>query len=224
MTPSKRNSQTNRDRTRRKNRQFQPPQKRSIWVLLVLLLLWSLCLGIGLAQAIEPLKSAVIPFQERDSTAQLATPSDAAKPDSTKPEATMTAAIGTVDVVPERKKLGQQLYLENCATCHIGLPPAVMPSQTWRSLLQDADHYGSTIKPLANPELQIVWQYLRDYSRPLSADEPVPYRIYQSSYFQLLHPRVKFPERASLTTCLSCHPGAGTYDFRSLSAEWQNAP
>jgi hypothetical protein len=235
MTHSpKRNSQLKRDRTRRKNRQFQPPRQRSIWVLLVLLLLWSLCLGIGLAQAIEPLKSAVIPLQERDSTAQLATPSDSAKPDSAKPDSAKpdsakpdsitTAAIGTVDVVPERQKLGQQLYLENCATCHIGLPPAVMPSQTWRSLLQDADHYGSTIKPLVNPEVQIVWQYLRDFSRPLGADESIPYRIYQSSYFQWLHPRVKFPERASLITCISCHPGAGTYDFRSLSAEWQNAP
>jgi mono/diheme cytochrome c family protein len=215
MTHSpKRNFQLNRDRTRRKNRQFQPPRQRSIWVLLVLLLLWSLCLGIGLAQATEPLKRAAIPFQEHASTAPLTA--------SSEPE--RTAEIGTVDVVPERYKLGQQLYLENCATCHIGLPPAVMPTQTWRSLLPDADHYGTTIKPLGSPEVQIVWQYLRDYSRPLTAEEPVPYRIYQSSPFQLLHPRVQFPARASLTTCLSCHPGAGTYDFRSLSAEWQNAP
>jgi len=218
MTHSfKRNSRLNRDRTSRTNRRSQPPRQRSIWVLLILLLLWSLCLGIGLAQAIEPLKPTAIPFQERDSTAQLAAPSDA------KPAAT-TAAIGTVDVVPERYKLGQQLYLENCATCHLGLPPAVMPSQTWRSLLQDANHYGVTIKPLGNPEVQIVWKYLRDYSRPLGAEEPVPYRVHQSSYFKLLHPRVKFPERVSLITCISCHPGAGTYDFRSLSAEWQNAP
>lgn len=218
MTHSfKRNSRLNRDRTRRTNRRSQPPRQRSIWVLLILLLLWSLCLGIGLAQAIEPLKPTAIPFQERDSKAQLATPSVA------KPAAT-TAAIGTVDIVPERYKLGQQLYLENCATCHLGLPPAVMPTQTWRSLLQDADHYGATIKPLASPEVQIVWQYLRDFSRPLTAEEPIPYRVYQSSPFKLLHPRVKFPERASLITCISCHPGAGAYDFRSLSAEWQNAP
>ncbi len=214
---SKRNSRLNRDRTRHTNRRSQPPQQRSIWVLLILLLLWSLCLGIGLAQAIEPLKPTVIPFQERDSTAQLVTPSEA------KPTAP-PAAIGTVDIVPERYKLGQQLYLENCATCHLGLPPAVMPTQTWRSLLQDANHYGATIKPLVNPEVQIVWQYLRDYSRAIGAEEPVPYRVYQSSTFKLLHPRVKFPERASLITCISCHPGAGTYDFRSLSAEWQNAP
>ncbi len=216
MTLPKRNP-LNRDRTRRTNRQFQPPRQRSIWVLLVLLLLWSLCWGIGLAQAIEPLKSTAIPFQERDSTAQLTAPSDATKPDT-------PIEIGTVDVVPERYKLGQQLYLDNCATCHIALPPAVMPSQTWRSLLQDADHYGVTIKPLGNPEVQIVWKYLRDYSRSLGAEEAVPYRVYQSSMFKVLHPRVKFPERASLITCISCHPGAGTYDFRSLSAEWQNAP
>jgi hypothetical protein len=182
--------------------------------LLILLLLWSLCLGIGLAQATEPLKPAANLAQGQPSTAQ----------PSTSPDSVKIAAIGTVDTVPERYKLGQQLYLKNCATCHIALSPAVLPSQTWRSLLQDTNHYGTTLQPLDSLEVQIVWQYLRDYSRLLGVEEQIPYRVYQSSYFKALHPRVKFSERVSLTTCISCHPGAGAYDFRSLSAEWQNAP
>ncbi len=43
-----------------------------------------------------------------------------------------TEEIGTVDIIPDRYQLGQELYLENCASCHIGIPPAVLPTQTWQ--------------------------------------------------------------------------------------------
>lgn len=177
-----------------------------MFVLLLLLLTWSLCLGWGLAQAKEP--RAIEP------TAQPLPVSSPAQP----------AAIGTVDVVPNSFKLGQDLYLENCASCHIGLPPQVMPTETWRQLIQDSQHYGAQIQPLVAPNLQVVWQYIRTFSRPQSADEEIPYRVYQSRYFKALHPKVKLPTRAGLTSCISCHSGAGKYDFRSLTAEWQNAP
>lgn len=176
-------------------------------VLLLLLLLWSVCLGVGLAQATEPRLPEITQSSQ-----------------SPKPGAVSEAAIGTVDVVPDRLQRGQKLYLENCATCHVGVPPAVMPSQTWRELIQDAEHYGVTIRPLGSPEVQILWQYLREFSRPLADGEQTPYRIYQSRLFKALHPRVKFTEKISLNSCNSCHPGAGAYDFRSLTAEWQNAP
>lgn len=179
---------------------------RSMFVLLLLLLTWSLCLGWGLAQAQEP--RAIEPI------AQPLPASSAAQP----------AAIGTVDVVPSSFKLGQDLYLENCASCHIGLPPQVMPTETWRQLIQDSQHYGAQIQPLVAPNLQVVWQYIRTSSRPQSADEEIPYRVYQSRYFKALHPKVKLPTRVGLSSCASCHPGAGKYDFRSLTAEWQNAP
>jgi len=192
-------------------RRSLPERRRSWFVLVLLLLVWSICLGMGLSQATEP------------RTTERSTTSDIAQAAGVVGE-TKTAAIGTVDVVPPRFQLGQKLYLENCATCHIGVPPAVLPSQTWRQLIQDADHYGATIRPLQSPELQILWQYLREYSRPLAEGESTPYRIERSGIFRVLHPRVKFTEKVSLTSCNSCHPGAGAYDFRTLSAEWQNAP
>lgn len=179
-------------------------QERSLIVLLLLLLTWSLCLGWGLAQAKEP--RAIAPV---------------AQP---LPASTVVQPIGTVDAIPKGFKLGQEIYLENCASCHIGIPPQVMPTETWRQLIQDSQHYGAQIQPLVAPNLQIVWQYIRTFSRPQSADEEIPYRIYQSRYFKALHPKVKLPTRVGLSSCLSCHPGADKYDFRSLTAEWQNAP
>lgn len=129
--------------------------------------------------------------------------------------------IGTVDVVPERYQLGQELYLENCATCHIAVPPAVLPTQTWQRILQDSQHYGVNIKPLVDPSRLIVWQYLQTFSRSQAKEEETPYRLNESRYFKALHPQVKLPRPIELSSCVSCHPSAADFNFRSLSPEWQ---
>lgn len=131
--------------------------------------------------------------------------------------------IGTVDRVPERYQLGQQLYLENCATCHIALPPQVLPMETWLRLLQDSEHYGQTLKLLVDPPRLLVWNYLQAFSRPQSKEEEIPYRVASSRFFKALHPRVKLPQPATLGSCVTCHPGASQYNFRKLTPEWENS-
>ena len=174
-------------------------RRRSPIVLFILLLLWSTIVGWGIT-LLTP-----IPAQSQSSS--------------------QLSSIGTVDIVPQRYQLGQQLYLENCASCHIGIPPAVLPTETWRDILEDEQHYGKKISPLVDPERLIVWEYLRTFSRVQSPDEErTPYRVNQSRYFKALHPRVKLPLNISIGNCRTCHPGAGEYDFRTLSSEWQNAP
>lgn len=131
---------------------------------------------------------------------------------------------GTVDRIPERYQLGQQLYLENCATCHIGVPPQVLPTETWRRLLQDPQHYGQTIKLLVDPPRLLVWNYLQTFSRAQAKDEELAYRVASSRYFKALHPKVKMSQPASISSCVTCHPGASQYNFRNLTAEWENSP
>lgn len=163
-------------------------RRRSQFVVLLIILLWSVTVGWGLAIATNAQSS---------------------------PE------IGTVDVVPSRFQLGQELYLENCATCHLALPPAVMPTQTWQRLLQDQQHYGVTLPQLVDPPRLLIWNYLRNFSRPLLKEEPTPYRLGESRYFRALHPNVKLPRQVEIGSCISCHPGATEYDFRRLSPEWE---
>jgi hypothetical protein len=153
----------------------------------LLVLFWSVLLGIGLAHA-------------------------------------TTASTGTVDVVPDRYQLGQSLYVESCSACHIALPPAVMPTQTWRDLIQDSQHYGTTITPPVDPQRLAIWQYLQTYSRGLNPNETAPYRIQQSRFFKALHPRVEFSQPVNLGSCTTCHPGATQFDFRSLTPEAENTP
>jgi len=165
--------------------------KRQFFGLLLVIVTWSLAMGWLLALA---------------TNAQSATP---------------TAEIGTVDVVPAQYQLGQELYLENCSTCHIGLPPAVLPTQTWKNLLQDSQHYGAQLKPLVDPPRILVWKYLSTFSRVKRDDEETPYRLNDSRYFKALHPGVKLPRPVQLGSCVSCHQGASDYNFRRLTAEWK---
>ncbi len=126
--------------------------------------------------------------------------------------------IGTVDAVPKDLQLAQEVYLAKCATCHHGIPPAVLPTETWQAILEDSNHYGIPWEPLRNPELALSWKYLRTYSRTLNPNETVPYRIEKSRYFKILHPGVEISTPITLNQCASCHPGAAQFNYRTLSA------
>ncbi|NJK72705.1 MAG: cytochrome C [Synechococcaceae cyanobacterium SM2_3_60] len=112
-----------------------------------------------------------------------------------------------------RYQPGAQVYLAACATCHIALPPEVFPSETWRRVLVDINHYGVQIEVLQEPFLQMAWEYLRDFSRGRAENESVPYRIRESRLFRALHPGVTMPADQGVNSCLGCHPRANLGDF-----------
>lgn len=185
-----------------------PTRIRSVWryprwLMLTLLVCWSIILGWGLAQAQTPIPTPTPP------------------PAS---ENFYTPPTDTVDLVPERYQLGQQLYLENCATCHVGLPPAIMPSQTWAQILPDSQHYGVQVTPLTEPSLQILWSYVSTYSRPVRPNEEIPYRLRQSRFFKALHPKVEFLQPINVQSCVTCHPAAAQFNYRSLTPESEKSP
>ncbi|MFM7371574.1 MAG: cytochrome C, partial [Sphaerospermopsis kisseleviana] len=47
---------------------------------------------------------------------------------ATSTQAANPPEIGTVDVVRAQYKLGKELYIEKCSTCHLALPPEVFPT------------------------------------------------------------------------------------------------
>jgi cytochrome c5 len=116
--------------------------------------------------------------------------------------------------------LGQELYTKNCSICHLTIPAAVFPSETWRQLLSDSAHYGARIELPIGPERLLVWQYLRDYSRELIPNEPTPYRFGESRLFRALHPKVDLPRELTARSCLACHPAAVAGNFRRLDPRW----
>ncbi len=163
-------------------------RRRSL--LTIILLSICFCLGWGLAQGIQP-SAAESVIESRE--------------------------IGTVDPVLAGYQMGQKLYLENCATCHIAIPPAVLPSQTWFDLLQDPNHYGKQLPTINGFDLRLMWNYLGTYSRSLREDEQVPYRLTRARHFYALHPQVDLPRPVKVESCITCHPKANVFNFR----EWQ---
>ena len=193
----------------RRSARFPHSQKRkhrraSLLVLLGLVLLWSACMGWMLARSADV--------------------SLAASPLNQVSQVPATSLNGTVDPIPQKYQLGAELYLKNCATCHIGLPPEVLPSETWRRLLMEpSGHYGKQVAPIQKLQVKLIWQYLRAFSRPLREEEALPFRMERSRFFKALHPRVDLPRTIRPNTCASCHPGASNYDFRRLTPEWETA-
>ena len=184
--------------------------------LTLLLILFTVLMGIGLAQAIEP-KS--IPNRIQPTLQPTVQPTVQPSTQS------KIQPVIQPDPISDRDKVGQTLYLENCATCHLGIPPAVMPTQTWQALLQDPQHYGINIELPQGTDRRLIWNYIKNASRPIADKiDRVPYRIGDSRYFRALHPKIKFAEKPTLTTCITCHPSAQAFNFRTLTPEAEKSP
>lgn len=190
--------------------QGRSPRSSRVLALLVPLVLLTGLLGLGLEQAwAQPPNWATVALAEvRPEPTELAVP---------------PVTVAAVDAVPEQMQLGEQIYLRECSTCHIAPSPAVLPTQTWATLLINPDHYGQQIDVLQRPSIDLVWEYIQFTSRPMMENETAPDRIRDSRFFRALHPRVEI-ERADLGSCMSCHPNAWDYDYRTLSPEWADAP
>jgi len=127
----------------------------------------------------------------------------------------------SLEPIPERFQAGRETYLESCSSCHIAIPPEVMPTETWRKILEKPqNHYGSSVNLVSLNQI-LIWQYMKYYSRPLNQDEQTPQHLDESRYFKALHPAIPLPEPLTLKTCITCHPSANSFDFRDLSNQWQ---
>ncbi|MGF1487959.1 MAG: cytochrome C [Prochloraceae cyanobacterium] len=126
--------------------------------------------------------------------------------------------VASIDPVTKPYQLGQQFYVENCSSCHIPLPPEVLPTATWKTILENPqDHYGVELEQLYGPQRLLIWNYLRDFSRSLMAEEPEPQYLARSRYFKAIHPQVEFSEPISVRTCITCHPSADRFNYRIIS-------
>ena len=123
---------------------------------------------------------------------------------------------------PENLNLGKQLYLENCSGCHIPLPPQIFPTDSWQNILNKRrNHYGESLPKTNNLTNQLIWNYLRFYSRPSLTGETTPKYITNSRYLKALHPQIDLPKPTTHQSCAVCHPGTAELNYRSLSQDWE---
>ena len=128
--------------------------------------------------------------------------------------------INNLEPMSDSQKIGQQLYLETCASCHVPIPPSVLPTETWRDLLsKPQNHYGINLPEVVSVTQLVIWKYLRTFSRILNVDEPKPKFVAQSRYFKALHPKVELPKPVTHQSCIVCHPNAQQMDYRTLTED-----
>lgn len=139
-----------------------------------------------------------------------------------------SGTLKSTNAVPSRYQAGYDAYLETCSGCHLPIPPEVLPSESWKKLLEQPDkHYGTSLTgstELNRLTQRLMWDYLSAFSRPLSINEPLPLYVEQSRYFKALHPRVDLPKPTTSKTCVVCHPNAAQFNYRTLAPEWEDAP
>lgn len=136
----------------------------------------------------------------------------------------ISAVLGysLAQVNPNNYQVGQEIYLQNCSTCHTPIPAEVLPIETWQEILErPGNHYGTSLPPLSNLNVRLIWTYIRNSSRPLLEGELQPEFITQSRYFRALHPQVDLPQPVTHQSCILCHPGANQLDYISLSSEFE---
>ncbi len=110
-----------------------------------------------------------------------------------------------VDLIPAQHQLGAEIYAQQCGSCHVALPPQVLPTQAWRDVITSSQHYGLQIQLPDSLRQQAMWEYLQTFSRLYEDNESLTYRVARSRFFKALHPDVEFETPVQIGSCASCH-------------------
>lgn len=112
-------------------------------------------------------------------------------------------------------------YLQECGSCHVAYPPALLPAASWRRLMSGLDrHFGSDAALDAATTRAISdWLQANAASGSRRAEEPPEDRITRSAWFQREHRKVDaavwtLPSVKSAANCGACHTQADRGSFR----------
>ena len=119
--------------------------------------------------------------------------------------------------------IGTDIYLQNCASCHIPIPAEVLPTESWQDILNNTqNHYGTALPTSVKVNARLLWAYLRTSSRPANPGETLPQYVTNARYLKALHPQVDLPKPTTHQTCQLCHPSAAKLDYRTLSPDFSD--
>jgi hypothetical protein len=126
-------------------------------------------------------------------------------------------------------------YTDNCGACHFTYQPGLLPSDSWRKILENSeDHFGEPLDLDADAREEI-YVYLTSNAANTSSsklsqkimrclDGQTPLRITDIPYIRKEHHEigqsvVNRPSVGSLSNCIACHRDAdhGVYDDDRVS-------
>lgn len=130
---------------------------------------------------------------------------------------------------PDKTSSSQLLYEEECGSCHMAYPAALLPQRSWRKIMSTLDeHFGDNAE-LDSETHKTIAEYL-DSSKNQSASKRLkklhkgvrqnntPMRITELPYFKHEHDGIPDivktnPKVGSLSQCNRCHKDALTGGF-----------
>jgi mono/diheme cytochrome c family protein len=106
------------------------------------------------------------------------------------------------------------VYTAECASCHTGYPPGMLPARSWQRIMSGLDqHYGTDASLDAATVQQISgWLQTNAGTYKRVAEEPPEDRITRSAWFLRKHDEIappvwKLPSVKSAANCAACHTG-----------------
>jgi hypothetical protein len=120
-------------------------------------------------------------------------------------------------------------YKTTCGECHFHYPPELLPTGSWRKIVNQLDnHFGEQV-PIDPPSKEVISKYLAENGADRSSSEisikimkslkgQTPLRITEIPLFQKKHRGIK-PEVlnrksiGSLSNCIACHKTAEQGNF-----------
>jgi mono/diheme cytochrome c family protein len=133
------------------------------------------------------------------------------------------ASLGFVSAASARDGHGSRgvpllpRYQQECASCHVAYPPGLLPSSSWKRLIEGLPkHFGTdaSVDAATARELSTWLQaHSADTRRRDATTPPSEDRITRSSWFVHEHDEVapatwKLPAVKSPSNCAACHRGA----------------
>ncbi len=116
-------------------------------------------------------------------------------------------------------------YAQECGSCHVALPPGMLPARSWQRLMAGLDkHYGTDASLDAAMVQQLGdWLQANAGTGKRVREEPPQDRITRSAWFERKHRKIdpavwQLPSVKTAVNCAACHVGAeqGRFDDDDL--------
>ena len=115
-------------------------------------------------------------------------------------------------------------YKQECGSCHVPYPPALLAAPSWRAVMGGLDkHFGTDASLDAAPRAAILAFLEKNAgARDTSAGGKPLLRISDTAWFRKEHDRhvpaatIRLPEVKSIGNCGACHAGAERGSYAEL--------
>lgn len=129
------------------------------------------------------------------------------------------------------KPVNNELYIQECGSCHFAFQPGLLPQRSWTKMMGDLENHFGTDASLNQADTATLLAYMTqnasdksmNYKRSQRMTNSIsrnstPLKISEVPYFKDKHRSISTPmitqkEVGSITNCVACHSNAAKGDY-----------